>query len=119
MNRAHKHAHGRHAEVGARELEPLGPRKPRLDLARPDPRKGHPHQPLILTPQEHEQRTIRKPRILQPLVKCLQRPQVRRNGPYRVITRNTHTMLSLPTFRSKIATALTKGMARQTSRLKC
>src|SRR5918995_873148 len=109
MDRAHKNAHGRHAEVGARELEPLRPREPRLDPARHDPWKGHPHQPLVLTPREHEQRTLRKTRIFQPLVQRLQRPQIRRYSPYRVIARNAHTWPSLPTSRPEIATAFTNG----------
>ena len=35
MDGAHEDAHGRHPEVRARELEPLRPREPRLDPARP------------------------------------------------------------------------------------
>src|SRR5215217_7669854 len=102
MDGAHEYAHGRHAEVGARELEPLRPREPRLDPTRPGTRKGHAYQPLILTPGEHEQRVGRQTRIFQPLVESLQRPQIRRNGPYRVIMRNSHVALSLPTFRPEI-----------------
>jgi hypothetical protein len=119
MDGTHKNAHGRHTEVRTRKLEPLRPREPRLDPASPCTGKGHAHQPLVLASREHEERTVRKTQLFQPLVKCLQRPQVRRHSPYRVKTRNTHVAPSLPTLQSEVATAPTNGAAGQNNRLKC
>src|SRR5215210_5653164 len=96
MDCAHEDAHGRHPEVRACELEPLRPREPRLDPARPGTRERYAHQAFVLAPREYEERIGRNVHFFEPLVQGFQRPQVLRDGPDGVVTWNTHARSILP-----------------------
>src|SRR5215203_1643848 len=98
MNGAHEDAHSRHPEVGAEELEPLRPREPRLDSARPDAREGYAHQTLVPPPRQHEERISRNSQVLETLVEGFQRLQVLSDCPDGVVTRKAHAFPILPTF---------------------